>query len=266
MIRRATANRWVKTRGVYRKGQGMRDSLTVRTVFFVGLVVLTGCEQNFRVPDAGHPMSAAISQCGEQQGSPLKSIAEVIDRVNTLPHPLSGPCFVAGLARPMAVVATTGTVSAQPAGGPHDPRVFILSPGVVIAVVPNGEGSKAIELGEWASATRTLKAEIALPVAQPLPADEPFTRAEGSDSAGVTRCGFCHTNEARHGSIAHGYVSGAFRPLPIHEVKLKGLEAEHLACITNGEISERCDMFHALFDFGAITQGAFTDELETFGQ
>lgn len=210
-------------------------------------------------------MSAAISQCGEQQGSPLKSIAEVIDRVNTLPHPLSGPCFVAGLARPMAVVATTGTVSAQPAGGPHDPRVFILSPGVVISVVPKGAGSVAIELGEWTSATRTLKAEISLPVTQPLPTEEPFTRVE-RNSAGVTLCGGCHTDEAKHDSIAHGYVSGAFRPLPSHEVKLKGLEAEHRACITNGEISERCDMFHALFDFGAITQGAFTDELETFGQ
>ena len=242
----------------------------MRPLLLLGLVALAGCEQNLGAPDAGapdagHPISAALLGCASEPGNPLTSIAGVVGRVNALPHPVGGPCFVASLARPLAVVATTGTITPQPAGGPHDPRIFIMAPGVVIAVVSAGPGAKAIEMGEWVSATQTLKGEIALPVTQPLPTDDPLTRLETDGGVG-TACGMCHRYEAPHGSSAHGYVSAAFRPKPPTDVKLEALAAEHQACITSGEVSERCDMFHALFDFGAITPGAFAKEVEYFIQ
>jgi hypothetical protein len=154
-------------------------------------------------------------RCPEQRAA--------LPRINALPHPTSGARLVASLPRPLQVVATTGTISAQPAGecdeaalAEHpdalcDARIFLLVPGVVIAVVPSGAGSKAIELGEWVSTTRTLKGEIALPVTEALPASEPFTRLL---SGGVTGCALCHAEEQAHPTIEHGYVSAAYRPVP----------------------------------------------------
>jgi cytochrome c553 len=226
------------------------------------LVLIVGCEQNFREPDGGHLIDPALLECAAQADGGVSSVAGVIARVNAMPHPLSGPCFVATLPRPLAVVGTTGITSAQPAGGPHDPRVFLMAPGVVIAVVTAGEGAKFIELGEWVGANTTLKAEIALPVTQAIPADEPFTRLERGP--GLTACGLCHHNEEPHATIAHGRVSAAYRPEAETERSLADLAAEHQACISHGEVSQRCDMFHAIFDFGPLEQGAFAAEVKTF--
>lgn len=245
------------------------------------LIVLFGCEQNSQNPPESDGLSQALIECGAagKEGAPVNSIGGVVDRINALPRPTSGACLVASLPRPLQVVATSGTISAQPAGecdeaalAEHpdalcDARVFLLVPGVVIAVVPSGAGSKAIELGEWVSTTRTLKAEIALPVTGELPASEPFTRLL---SGGVTACALCHAEEKAHPTIEHGYVSAAYRPVPRTspasegEIGLEVLRAQHQACARSKEVSERCDMFHALFDFGDVEQGAFGGEVDTF--
>lgn len=38
----------------------------------------------------------------------------------------------------------------------------------------------------------------------------------------------------------------------------------HDACIASSDKSPRCEMFHAVFDFGEVRQGAFASEVETF--
>jgi len=239
----------------------------VRLIIFVSLFAFFGCQQDFRQPDAGHPISASLLACAANSSPPVTSISGAIDRLNSLPRPVGGPCFVASLQRPISMVATVGTVSAQPAAGEHDPRVFLLADGVVIAVVPKGAGGDFIELGQWVSPTRTLKAEIALPVTEPRPADEPFTRLESQKAdAGVTVCGMCHHSEELQAPTSHGYISAAYRPLAADERSLQVLATEHQECITNGEESPRCDMFHALFDFGELRQGAFETVVERFGQ
>src|SRR5450432_198125 len=52
-----------------------------------------------------------------------QSIAETITLLNALPKPLSIPCFLESLARPIPVLATFGVLSAQPAVGVRSPRV-----------------------------------------------------------------------------------------------------------------------------------------------
>ena len=194
----------------------------------------------------------------------VTSIAQVVERLNALPHPASGPCFVASLPRPLSLVATLETNSAQPPQGPHDPRVFLMAPGLVIAVVSSGTSARLLELGEWMTATTTLKGELGLPVTRSLDSAEPFAHLDANKTRGVTSCGLCHASEAAHPSVPHGYVSAALRPKT--EVKLEALAAEHEACVTRSDASARCDLFHALFDFGALEQGAFADDVAYFGQ
>jgi hypothetical protein len=212
--------------------------------------------------DAGpHVASEALLRCAESKGD-IGSIADAVARLGALaPKGGDGPCFVATLPRPLAVVATLGVTSAQPANGRGAPRLFFMLPKLVISAVPAGDGSKVLEFGEWTGTTRTLKGEIALPVTGPLAADAPFTRVlDGTDK---TSCAKCHRQEERHATIPNAFVSIAFQPEPGTFVTLEELEELHTLCTRADDPGARCAMIHALFDFGEITQGSFSPVVET---
>lgn len=216
-----------------------------------------------QAPDvaAAHQASDALRRCVGAAGA-LGSITEAVTRLNALPAPADGPCFVATLPRPLAVVATTGIFSAQPAAGSASPRLFFLLPKLVVSAVPAGDGSKVLEFGEWITPTRTAKGEVALPVVTPLLPDAPFTRVDRGN--GRSACGLCHRGEEPHPSIAHAFVSAAFKPDRGTEVPLGELRKAHDACIRDADPSDRCAMFHAVFDFGEVVAGAYADDVETF--
>jgi hypothetical protein len=130
----------------------------------------------------------------------------------------------------------------------------------VITAVPEGEGSKVIELGEWTGTTATIKGEIGLPVTAPLASDAPFQRILAQGGGG-TKCATCHGQEEAHPTIANAFVSNALRPT--NEVKLPDLEELHRLCVSSGTTSARCELIHALFDFGDVTQGAFSPVVGT---
>lgn len=206
-----------------------------------------------------HHASDALVRCAEKRRE-LSSIADTVVHLSTMTTPADGPCFIATLPRPLAIVATNGTISAQPAAGPNSPRLFFLLPKLVISAVPSGEGSKVLEFGEWTTATRTLKAEIPLPITAPLAADAPFRQVART---GGTVCAVCHRDEEPHPTIPNAYVSAAFKPALGTFVKLEELRKLHDACTATDDTSERCAMFHAVFDFGEVTAGAFAAAVET---
>ena len=212
--------------------------------------------------DAGpHGSKGSLVRCAAKQG-PLASIADAVTRLNAVvAEGGDGACFVATLPRPLAVVATLNVASAQPAGGRGAPRMFFMLPKLVISAVPEGEGSKVLEFGEWTGTTSTIKAEIGLPVTAPLAADAPFARIlQGTGDR--TSCETCHGGEEPHATIAKAFVSDALRPS--NEVTVAELEELHSLCVTSGTSSSRCDFIHALFDFGEVTQGAFSPVVKTF--
>lgn len=212
--------------------------------------------------EAGGPHdSAVLSKCAESKGE-IGSIAEAVARLNALAPLADGPCFVATLPRPLAVVATLGVTSAQPANGRGAPRLFFMLPKLVISAVPAGDGSKVLEFGEWIGTTRTIKGEVALPVTAPLAADAPFLHVlEGTER---TTCGNCHREEERHPTIPNAFLSIAFKPEPGTFVTLPELEEIHRLCTQAEDPGPRCAMMHALFDFGAVTEGSFSPVVQTF--
>ncbi len=191
----------------------------------------------------------------------MTTIAAAVTQLNALPRPVTVACFIAGLARPLELVASTSVFSAQPAEGSQNPRIFVLLPGLVVSVAPTGDGAKLLEFSQWMTETRTLKAEVQLPLEAELSAEAPYTRTHSS--FGVTSCGLCHRNEAAHPTIDGGFVSDAYRPEGYSLVPLAELSALHAAC-TEDDVSERCALFHALFDFGVVRQGAFSNKVELF--
>lgn len=210
--------------------------------------------------DAGHAIDAVLAACASKQGT-LGSIDDLVDTVNAMPKPVSLACAVAALPRPLELVATNSVTSMQPASGPENPRLFILEPAMVISVVGDGVGAPLLEMGQWVTPLRTLKAEITFPLAGALDHQTPYE--EIRFNAAVTHCGLCHREEEASESIDGGFVSIAFRPSPDSIVPFEVLTAQHEACT---EASERCALFHALFDFGEARPSAFRENVKIFGR
>lgn len=234
----------------------------MRAASLVLVVMLVGCGPE-PTSSPKHRASEALRACAALAG-PVKTIAAGVERLNALPPPVDGPCFVASLPRPLSVVATSGVTSAQPAASRASPRLFLMLDGVVASVVPEGDGSRLLEFGEWVTTTRTLKGEVALPVTEPLAPDAPYQHVLYSQPA--TTCALCHRGEEPHPTIAGAYVTAAFKPQKGTTVSTLELSVSHDACVEAGDETGRCALFHALFDFGTVRDGAFDKDVETFIQ
>lgn len=185
--------------------------------------------------------------------------------VNALPKPLTLPCFIEALERPLPVHASRGVLSAQPATGTRSPRIFIYLAPLVLTVVPEGVGSELLEMGEQRPEHRSLKAELGFPIAGPIEAAEPFDHVLFSES--LTSCAFCHAQETpeEQPSGAVGYVSQALRPYASERVPLSALKAEREACDPTAE-AERCAMLDALFAVSEPVDWEFPSDMATFGR
>lgn len=227
-------------------------------------LVVTACAPAPEPEPEGHHADAALTACSKLTTPLLANAGELIAQVNRLPMPVTVPCVLASLKRPLRLVATTSLTSAQPADGPQSPRLFLIGPSMSLSVVASGDGAKLIELGEWVTAKRTVKGELVFPVSAPLDATAAYTHIEQSN--GTTTCSLCHRAEGPEENRPGVYASTAFRPEPGHEVSAARVAALHDACVASNEQSERCTFFHALYDFGAVQQGAFSDSVELFIQ
>lgn len=212
-------------------------------------------------PGPAHQPPAALASC--TSGPRLTTIAGAVERLNALP-PSEPACLLASLARPLSIVASTSITSAQPADSRESPRFFVLDDALVLSFVPSGDGQHLVEFGQWTDATHTLKGELQLPRVGELAADAPHTRVRMTSPA--TTCGLCHRDESMSDSVPNGYVSLAYRPVDRTLVPLSELLAAHEKCTRDEDASERCVLFHALFDFGTVKQGAFRSNVPLFGE
>jgi cytochrome c553 len=193
-----------------------------------------------------------------------RSIDQTVELVNALPKPLVLPCFVEALARPLLLHATLSVLSQQPARGLGSPRMFIYLDPLILSVAPAGAGAHLLELGEQRPGYRSLKAELAFPIAREVAAAEPYEHALFNEA--LTGCAFCHADEQRDPAVvgASGYVSQSLRPLPGERLPLLGVRDELAHCDAELE-PERCAMLDALFGWGEAVDWEFPPEMATFG-
>lgn len=196
------------------------------------------------------------------QDSP-RSILEAVAQLNALPKPLTLPCFIATLPRPLAVQASQSVFSAQPALGRRSPRMFIFSDPLLMTIVPDGSGRHLLEFGQRHSETSSIKAEVEFPVLGALRDEDPFERLIYMDR--FTTCSACHAGEVPAEDIAFtkAFVSQALRPAPSERVGLAEMLAEARACNAEAE-PERCAMLQAVFGAGDVVDHDFPDSVATF--
>jgi len=206
------------------------------------------------------PLPAGVS------GSP-STIADAIGLANALfaqrpQQALSIDCVLERLDRPMTVLGVRSVFSLQPAIGERSPRIFIFSGGLVMSVVPEGGGSPFLELAEYTSPLRSIKAQMVFPMTAPLSPTFPY------DSILLTSgtiCGACHTNEVPAPQVTgtQAFESDVYQPFPQQLVPLPYLTDQTSRCDPRQE-PDRCAMLHALFANGAVTGGAFASNAAFF--
>lgn len=193
-------------------------------------------------------------------GETPQSISEAVARINDLPRPLTIACFVASLPRPLSLVATDSPFSAQPGTGATSPRIFILSEGLVLSVVPEGRGSEVLEFAEWVTETRTIKGEVPFPVEGAMADEAPY---DILFDGGGTTCSLCHRNESPAADRPGAFVSDAMRPAESFYTPIAPLVRELENCDWEGDFA-RCEFLSALLDFGPVEEVTFAEEVDTF--
>lgn len=210
---------------------------------------------------------AAAAACGRSEddadpcalGAQVDSIDAVVDTLDRLPHPVSLPCFVTALARPLGVVLTSDVFSTQPAQGARSPRILIRNPTLALTVVPVGEARELLELGEaHPESGFTVKAELAFPIGEG-PVD-PYVRTLAYPGASESGCHVCHFSELALGDGR--FANAPLRPPDNLVVPLEVLVDENAVC-DPAEDADRCEMLSALLDHGDVVERPFADTVAT---
>jgi hypothetical protein len=225
------------------------------------LFILAGasaCGDGARKAD-GEALQGCSAPTG--MGSP-STIPEAIQLINVLAGPVSVPCLVQALDRPLAINATSGLVSAQPAVDEQSPRVFIFLDGLILSIVPAGRGRDLLELGQYFGTQESLKGELNMPVEPPIEETLPYDHLRYNDQ--VTICGLCHLEERPAPEVDHpnAYISRAFQLVEDELVSLEALRGEHETCDADAD-PERCAILSALFDYGPVEHQDFPEEMLT---
>jgi hypothetical protein len=212
-------------------------------------------------PAASLPAPPSIEACSAPtgtSGSP-QSISELVALLNALPNPTTIACFLESLERPLEVYLTRSRLSAQPAVDARSPRTFIVTPKLLMSVVPDGVSSSLLELGSRSTPGRTIKAEIEFPLTRDITVS---TLDEQVRVGKFSVCGGCHTAERLASDRFFpegGFESNMITPLPGYEVDLEVLRADAGICDPTLE-PLLCKNLGALFDHGEVRASSLWDQ------
>lgn len=205
----------------------------------------------------GPPTERATCVAPEGHDGSPETFEELVALIDALPRPVTLPCLLEVLERPLLVEATANTFSAQPADGPENPRIFIFRGEMVLSVVPDGGARHLLEMSLRRSPTRSVKGEILFPIEGAIEAADPYRRIlYGGEER--TKCFACHADEAPDPSVTHApaFLSDIVAPHQLDRVDVAGIEAEHRAC-DPAEEPDRCAMLEALFGHGEVRHLSF---------
>lgn len=218
---------------------------------------------------AGAPSVAVCRPPAGVSGSP-RTIEDAVTLLNALPKPTSVACFLESLDRPIQAFATSNIISAQPAFSLASPRIFLRREQLVLSVVPEGEGSHLIEFSYLIDdQSRSIKAELSLPLNEPVSRAAPYDRVIATEQTGQPRpetvCRVCHAAEQRVENIdfAVAYSSVALRPSPRSQVSLETLAQEQRWCDPVAQ-PERCAILTGLFAHGPVVPAEFPSTMTIF--
>lgn len=223
------------------------------------LLFLVSCvEQQTLEPENKTKKKELITSCDlsnvDSSVRTPKTIDEVTDLINALPKPLSLPCFIESLSRPLKVSLTLSKLSAQPAVGNDTPRIFLFIDNLILSVAPDGKGKDLLELSQLYTDSKSLKAELEFPILENISDTAGFDRI---DIGGRSSCNGCHSAETIDTSItdANAYTSVAIKPETY--MSLTDFQQENYKCELATSLDYRCQMIMSLFKFNQLDSEIF---------
>jgi len=221
------------------------------------IAVLAGLYNNCSGPTESKSVESAQDDGCPKASTALQkpaTIDDVTNLINALPKPLTLPCFLSNLQRPLKVSSLQSMFSAQPSENAQTPRVFIINGVLVLSVVPTGIGKNLLEMGQLLNSSESVKAELEFPITANIPLSEPFDHIR---SGGGTSCIGCHSAERSvAGFSGQAFASTIVRPNFSALIPASQLRQTALTCDANAD-SYRCAMMRAIFVNGQAQDANF---------
>jgi hypothetical protein len=192
-----------------------------------------------------------------------QNINDVILLLNAMPKPVTIPCYLQVLKRPLRANATASILSVQPAADENNPRIFLFSgPSLIQSFVPMESSSKAIEFSFLLDDVTSIKGEITFPVTKELDSSYAYTSILSTKSGGTT-CASCHGVETKYFEAfgLNAFASRAIKPFKTRDVPLTNLEARVKAC--GNTATYDCDVIRALYLNGKPVPKNFPEAMKT---
>jgi hypothetical protein len=195
-------------------------------------------------------------------GTPA-SIQEVVELINALPKPLEIPCFVSALNRPLKLNLTSSALSAQPARGRDNPRIFIMNYPLVISLASTGAGAYKMELSEFTEVTKSYKGELNFPIVGNIDITNVFDSVDGGSQSNCVNCHLQETSDdVNFGTRA--YNSFALKPTAVTKIDVIDFQQEYLNCNFLNDQSYRCHIIYSIFSHGSVVHQDFPGGTPTF--
>ncbi|MFW7378884.1 MAG: hypothetical protein ACOH5I_08765 [Oligoflexus sp.] len=230
------------------------------------LVFFLGCnnEETVTTDDKSSNLPktpVAHDQSCNQANQTINSISESVALINRLPKPVTLPCFLSSLQRPLSIIATDSELSVQPAISRSQPRIFLVSASLIFSVVP---GDPILEFGEIFDDQMSIKGEIVFPLTEEIAENLPFVNT-GAIFNDAKRCGnACHPSIVELENIGGEikYASQMVRPNPDSIIPLEELEQYSENCLDSNE--QACQLYQSIFTHGELIPYEFDESLPFF--
>lgn len=199
-----------------------------------------------RPPD---PLAPFCGEGARPRPGPLDTQGDVVALLDSLPLPLGLPCVLAALPRPIAVVGSSNPVSAQPASGPRNPRLFVRAGGrLILSLALSGPAIEHLETAEWAEPGYSVKGDLEFPLAVAV-AERDFFVGIVNARHSATACSACHAGEhaVREAGDVPAFASRALEPPSSQLVPLTAVRGLADDCAAEDAADQRCQMLRALF-------------------
>lgn len=198
--------------------------------------------------------------CTAPAGVIINDVQSVVDWLNAMPKPVTLPCFIESLPRPLKIQAAFSEFSAQPSPGNHSPRIFFFFDRLILTVAVDQDFAEfpypLLEMSYLVdeSTLITTKAELKFPILETLTPAKPY---EGlSFNERISQCSFCHPRESISAHIDGIPVYQSSILKPTAPVPLSRLYMENSNCVAALE-PHRCAMLASIVGHGELQSYSF---------
>lgn len=237
--------------------------ISKRTIYsgvLVAVALLQGCGGSQSVEQLPEAL------CGPPAGAAITDVQSVVDWINAMEKPLTLPCFIQSLPRPLKIQSALSEFSAQPSPGQRSPRIFLFFDRLILTVAIDQEFSEfpypLLEMSYLVDEADliTTKAELKFPVLDSLSPAAPYTGLSFNDR--ISQCSFCHPRESILATMDEIPIYQSSMLKPTIPLPVSQLYVENEKCQPSEE-THRCAMLSSIVDHGELRPHQFPAEAPT---